>query len=797
MKRVVVTSMNIFFALTICSILCLQASYASVQLICPENVHVECGTDLSDLDQFGQAFIHGYGDPYPAPSPSVHFHLNDCGVGIVKRTWVYFGSCGFVFSCSQIIYVTGGGFGLKDITWPEDYMTSDCNASLSPDNLPPGFDKPKVDDVDCGKPAIGFKDWVFHKGSSGCKKVLREWTVIDWCVYDPNSYFPKGIWKHTQVLKIKVMETPDLNCPDEVIVSTSPFSCDGAEVVNFFADGTGPCGGDLVISNNSPFSANGANASGFYPLGETVVTFSGDDGCGNKAQCQTLVIVKDEIAPSPVCIHGLSSTLSHHSDGFYLDLKAEWFNRNSFDNCTSKEDLRFEVFPERVDCDDIGEVEVILTVIDESGNSDFCVTYIRITDNYGFCPAMDSLIVGGSIRTVDGSTIDDGFVFLSDPEGGLIGSSFINDGNYQFIGLQTSSSYQIQPICDSDPLSGVSTFDILLLQMYIMGLWEPDNPLQLISADVDFSGQIDVLDLVHIRNLILGRSTGFPSGQSLRFVDADYQFFNRELPFEDDMPNKVVIDQLLENELAVDFTAFKLGDLNSSFNLSNNGAENRSDLQVTEFPVSYSKKGDVYILSVEMPYSGPLLGLQFGLKMSEDINLLGVNSSVFNGNEFDHSNGYNGELRLSASSPLNYELKEGEVIFEIILDEKLVHFNPIPGLTNEFYMNMDGAQALSFVLKDESERSNLSNSELFASVFPNPVSDGVLNVRLFDLQSSNEIEYTVFSINGQLQSTGNFEFFGGSNELFELNVENFIPGIYFLNLSTVEWSYNLRFVVVD
>jgi hypothetical protein len=53
----------------------------------------------------------------------------------------------------------------------------------------------------------------------GCYKVLRQWTVLDWCTGE--------IGGHSQIIKVADVEGPKVLYPDTVIVNMEVWTCTG------------------------------------------------------------------------------------------------------------------------------------------------------------------------------------------------------------------------------------------------------------------------------------------------------------------------------------------------------------------------------------------------------------------------------------------------------------------------------------------------------------------------------------------------------------------------------------------
>lgn len=798
MRRVIFTLVPtaLFILCGFSSISASADDFSVFALYCPDDVNVDCDTDLSDLSVYGDAYVHGYGAPEPAPPPNVVYNLNSCGVGTVVRTWSVYDYGGYLHTCSQVIHVQGGSFGLSDITWPKDYNTDECAASLDPKDLPGGFDKPEFNTTDCGKPVAGYKDRVFNMGGEGCLKILRDWTVLDWCVYDPNAYYPKGIWTHTQVIMVKIMDAPEMDCPEDITVSTTNNSCDGAEVYLEDATAINKCGDEIKVTHNSSYAhKSGANASGFYPLGTTVVTFFASDACGSQGHCKTNITVKDMKQPTPVCYHGLSASLDKHPDGYYIDLKAEWFDVNSFDNCTPRNKLEFSISPERVDCEDLGEVQVVMTVTDQSGNSDFCVTYINVTDNFGLCPPTTGTItVSGHVFDYQDEPVDHVIMELRDQDDSWLESTPAVGGLFQFNELFEESTVMLKPQSVDNPVNGVTTFDLLLMSQYILGNWEPEDPMDLLAADVDFSGVIDVMDIIYARDVILGRLSNFPNGSAWRFIDRNYTIENRDNPYLDEFPDRVVLANLSEDIRDVGFMAVKLGDLNQSAIPNSNyvpGSNERNSTESFVLDVLSSSENGVYQYKLQSSENiDRIYGLQFAWDIGLDNDLIEIESDYFENSQMDYYIDDSGVLRLSI-------LDQGG--FTIPAEQNLItlHFINNPqtlnesDFKNEIYFGLSRATDLDFENNQVANNNGSIAGELMA--YPNPFDSEIYLDFSRHFHSNESVELTLMDISGKIvwqKQITPLE----SGSVINIQTENQVPGIYMLQYRSKERSGAVRLI---
>lgn len=183
----------------------------------------------------------------------------------------------------------------------------------------------------------------------------------------------------------------------------------------------------------------------------------------------------------------------------------------------------------------------------------------------GLLPSASAQVdISGNIKTYDNDNMGSVLVTLTGPGVSMNTQTDVN-GDYLFSGVPDNQTYTVCVDHDIDPLNGVSTFDLVLIDKHI-GLMPPLNsPHKIISADATGDNLVDVGDLMTLRMLILGMISDFPSGvPSWRFVPADWvpaplNPFPLPLPLQ---CKEIVVGS--SNVTGVDFIGDKTGDVNGS-----------------------------------------------------------------------------------------------------------------------------------------------------------------------------------------------------------------------------------------
>jgi hypothetical protein len=228
----------------------------------------------------------------------------------------------------------------------------------------------------------------------------------------------------------------------------------------------------------------------------------------------------------------------------------------------------------------------------------------------GFGPCAGTL--AGIIKTINKQFIEGVKVQVS----GLSGDKMVNtrnDGLFKFSGLENGGDYTIYPELNKNPLNGVSTFDLLLIQKHILNTKKIENPYELIAADVNKSGSISILDMLQLRKIILGVDKEFKGNKSWRFVDANFTFKKEASPYQ--FPEIVNINDL-NGSAEAHFYGIKIGDVNRNAVANGSGLGDTREQQ--DYVLQAEKKvlmpGEIYPLTI---YADPSLqaeGMQFTLQ---------------------------------------------------------------------------------------------------------------------------------------------------------------------------------------
>ncbi len=261
----------------------------------------------------------------------------DCGnpVKIITRTWRATDRYGNERTDEQIIRVIRAT--VNDVVFPpnRDGMQAPALSCESYDLRPEKTGFPMVN----GKPltngnacqlSFTYKDQNLQS-CSGTFKVLRTWTVVDWC--------GSGIRDYVQLIKVEDAKPPVISCPPVIQAGTSS-SLDCAGNIQLPAISVSDaCSNPVIVTIQTPYgtvTGNGGIING-VPVGIYKVTYNATDNCGNKASCNTTLRVEDDDAPTVVCEEFTFVSLTNPGQAI---VNAQTFDDGSSDNCCLS---RFEV----------------------------------------------------------------------------------------------------------------------------------------------------------------------------------------------------------------------------------------------------------------------------------------------------------------------------------------------------------------------------------------------------------------------------------------------------------------------
>jgi len=505
-----------------------------------------------------------------------------------------------------------------------------------------------------------------------------------------NSFLIIGtdIWFGTG--NTRVYHSPDLGATWSFAATTGTLNTFAVHFNSTGASGLGLAGGSAMVKSidgGTSYAATGAPG-----------TTGNIDGLeGNEDTSSYRLELRDCKKPTPYCYNGIATVIMPSTGK--ITVWAIDLNTGSFDNCTAADKLKFSFSADvtqasrEFSCADIPDgksktIPVDIWVTDEAGNQDHSNTYILLQDNSGnICPDVAglSVTIGGKIQTETKEPVE--HVRVNVYGGGLqMNYETGAGGTYHFEGLPSKSNYSLRSKRNDQPMNGVSTLDLVLIQKHILGIELLNSPYKILAADIDNDKQVTAIDLVELRKLILATYEDLPNNESWRFVPKSTSFADPQNPWN--VSEVVEMKDVTTDHNAEDFIGIKVGDVNATAAPhSLMGVEVRGNQTGLLFEIEDRtfKSGEVVRVSFRSPNFRGISGWQGTLNVGDQLSAVSGQQSVISGlwsvisnpgvlNITDQNFGYRhaqkGLITMSWNSNIGVDIDDQQVLFTLTFKAK-------------------------------------------------------------------------------------------------------------------------------
>ncbi len=723
------------------------------------------------------------------------------------------------------------------ITFPTD-QAGDCNAPLDTPAI-------SIRNGGCDLLSWRYEDRFFSAPGDVFTHVERTFSIINWCLYEPgdqaliikrhtnhNDFVEKEVMitsdsfpdvsfiQYTQILRVVDEDAPFLFIgkidtvllgkgdafppgEEDQTLGEAPFECDAVRLFQVFARDCDEAGSEHLqylwelLMDGALMETGTGDVFTYtvYPGPEYQVNWFVTDVFSNTSFISESYIFVDGIKPTPYCISGIVAE-TNPSDRF-AKIYPELLDLGSYDNCTDQKDLDKRLWhpvlnipqPETLEevlalptwlelgCIYQGEQEVALYIIDEAGNFDYCISTVEVQNNMLACTRR---LASGTLLDPKGQPIEGAVIYIQNE---TTRQPILSDhkGSYEAT-LPAEGDFIIKPDKNTEPLNGVSTYDLVQISQHILSEKLFDAPWQFIAADANNSGTVTAYDIVLIRQLILNILPAFPHNTSWRFIDKNIQL-KANAPQIDPNAEEIRLPTFSGDRLGMDFLGIKIGDVNGSA-VPNRllAAEGRSNRNVFTLLTDNQsiEKGKVYKVPFFARQFDQINGYQGTLNF-QHLKLLDIIGGVASPDNFGRSKEAQGILTISWHSLQSHEAAGSSLFTLIVRATKDGQLNELLKITSDY----TPAEAYSFSgdFLDVSLEFWGRDSPLFRVYQnkPNPFSQQT--VIGFDLLAATTIILKVINVQGQTIKKIQKAFSSGYNEI-NLSVKDLPVGTYYYQLST-------------
>ncbi len=777
---------------------------------CPDDMTIYC-TDAYDLNNpnvfFGEPVVTDNCLNPNNVEQNIINEVDQCNTGVIIREIYATDSNGeIISSCEQrITILPADPFNESDIIWPLDFYLEGCNTNnLEPDRLEAPYDFPTVAEGQCDLVGYNWEDEVFEAvpGSDACFKIIRHWTLINWCEVIDDEY---STYEYDQVLVISNTIDPEVTCAP-VVFSSNDGNCDEVQI-DVTVMGMDDCTMDLDhtwrldLNGDGIYeeSGDGYNITGLYPVGDHLIEWTVEDLCGNETYCIQPLKIENSKPPQAICVYGLSVDLNPMDtngdgeiDNEMVVLWASDFNQESFQPCGNEIVVSFSADIEdtnlELDCDDLGIYYVELWVTDlNTGLYAICETFVDVQDNNSvdICDGIQDMRadVSGVIKTENDLEVENVEVNLM---GSPLQPEMTNEsGEYAFPNMPIGGQYEVNPKKSDDYLNGVTTIDIVMIQRHILEMTLLDSPYKLIAADVNLSESISALDLIQLRKLILGIYDELPSVDSWKFIDSEHEFTDDQNPWNVSFNENYIIPSL-DSDMLIDFVGVKMGDVNGSvqMNLQNGmNVETRSGKLKLKYDIKENQVGSEIVIYGSEEIT--MVGAQMVLELDESFEIEKLIAGAWKPSNSQYKIQGN-KLLLSYDIAEGMQIEAGEELFSIVgigsvgvprISEERLNAEIYDENLKARFVSLDAKEGLSYAV---------SNAN------PNPWTNET-NIDIM-VKEAQEGQILIYNIAGQLINTKEVSLNAGNNTISLTHQDINEYGTMLIKIQTKSFDHNLRVV---
>ena len=408
--------------------------------------------------------------------------------------------------------------------------------------------------------------------------------------------------------------------------------------------------------------------------------------------------------------------------------------------------------------------------------------------------------ISGQIKTEDGMNVS-GVNLSCTNEDAIINGE---DGTYEFVDLAIPNAYKITPSKLLNPLNGVTTFDLVLIQNHILGKQILDSPYKLIAADVNRTGTVTVSDILELRKLLLSDITDFSNNTAWRFVPTNYEFPNQVNPFQEVFPESATLD-LSNKNLTADFIGIKIGDVNTTATpntlIKGESRHSKNGTFSIKIQDAYLQKGEIQTINFVGENLADLLGFQYTLNIAPQaltiVDLKTANN--FSSSNFGQSLKNKGFLLTSWVNEQPTEIVLNNQLFTIkVKTQQSGYLSDLLQITSDILVAeaYDKAENhLEVVLEFESAIETTIGGFELSQNQPNPFAQStVIN---YQLPENSQVQLSVFDIQGRLIKSIEENGQKGINKVFLQSSDLPRGGVFYYQLNTPFGHNTKKMLLID
>lgn len=740
---------------------------------------------------------------------------NTCASDTILRKWLITGNCNKTYSISQkLISRRISDF---EVLFPPDVQI-DCSAKLIKDSVEfqKLFGNPIVKSNSLSCITVSYRDsFISQNKGDYCLYTHRIWKIEDlahpnssysareyiindslvadklsrYCIYRNLKDGGDGIMYYRQVIKYIDIVPPVFKLKDTTVEGHNCMS----PAFNYVLEVHDDCSPDDVLFSDHRLDLN---SDGLYdlnytqqkdsihfneglPTGKHTLMTTSVDLCGNTDTAFHFITITDDGTPLALCVQ--SSVLIPLPASRSVTILARDFDAGSLAGC-EKGPLLFSFSSNLQDtsrtftCDSIGNKSLSVFITNNSKKFSECNIKLQVTSDNACSDSLQDISITGNVMNSNKSGISKVEIKTNAL---LMKTTTNSNGSYKLNSLISGQNITLVPFKMDDPLNGLSSIDLLIMERHIKGLSLITDPYRLIAADVNKSASVTITDVVELRKMILGSITNFPNNKDWIFIPEGYKFNDPASPWI--YPETVTYNPITSTLSDVNFVGIKVGDLNNSATLSLAELEQRSKNESIFIQVRETREAGKFLyrfyLTREYQNLGALqLHIPLASYSTNNINIQFGQIAAYQSTDLK-------TLKIIATNPDFISIDPTQTLFTLSSDYQLpLGHSKSPGTLWDKFNIPHTLQLIPY---------ELSNS---VKVFPNPSYDLIhLQFYINDLQTSKIL---LTNLNGKIYDHSRITFHKGWNHILLNKNELYGAGEYFFSVMNSQHVQTIKFILL-
>ena len=613
-----------------------------------------------------------------------------------------------------------------------------------------------------------------------CFKLVNQFTVIDWCTYDPSvtDTLERGNDTYTAISDTAQGEC--LNCPETgpAIMDSIYFIFDRVEL-----DGVYTFSQEIDVEDDDPPVITVMVDTVRIDL--ALLDTDGDCMASTTVTAEAMDMCNESVTTPDMILWTIR----------VVDKDRNVIPDSAGNQVTTGTGALVSIDSRAGTVSDT--FTIIWTVRDACNTASVRETKVLFSDSSGSCMPSnsdDNGLIAGQITTDLGDHIQGAMVKLNGIQANYPDSLMTNlAGKYAFTSNEMYYNYGVSVEKNDDFLNGLSTLDIILIYNHIASITAFESPYKYLAADINNDQKVSLADVVELKKLILGKIAQLENNSSWRFITKGQSFFNDTDPWP--FVERISVIDLSHDMMDQDFMGVKIGDI------SGDAAPNDKQLvevrstgqQSFSIDDRYLESGKRYSMTVSADNLQDSRGFQSTLRI-EDASVIKIKALSMPISEEDYH--IDGEL-ISLSYVNDAAQDLNGLLFEIQFiaghSDWLSNSLSVVSQLVDSQIYMGSELNIERLLINVDKDQDKSESILYQNQ-PNPFYDQA--IIHFSIPSSGEVQFKFMDVNGRLLYSARDEYTAGEHQLLITHEMFNYSGIIYYSMSNGTSTHTRKMVSI-